>query len=454
MSRANREKHLKTIDLLSQAVEVVSRLVKEENLQDSLVLLAECQDSAIALGNHIEKLSGLETRTVRMLEQYCEALYQCSVALDESVAIESAIQTLQQKAELVRSTYEDEFPDRKEVVFLPYNASMWDSLESVWMAARDDEACDAYVVPIPYYSFDDNHCVKEYHYEGDSYPDYVPVTPYQEYDLELHHPDMIFIHNPYDECNAVTSVAPEYYAAKIKDYTDKLVYIPYFILKEVEPDNQLVIEYMKHFCYLPGTRYADQVIVQSEKMRTIYINEYLKAAEENGEKITREELEKRILGLGSPKLDKASTAKREDITLPEEWHKRMVRPDGSWKKIIFYNTSLTSFLQGNDVYLDKMQNVFRVFKERQEDVTLLWRPHPLMQETIANSYPELWEQYQAIVQQYKQEGWGIYDDSADLDRAIAISDAYYGDYSSVMMLFQEQGKPVMIQDVNILEKME
>ena len=34
---------------------------------------------------------------------------------------------------------------RKEVVFLPYKASMWDSLESVWKAAEEDPDCVAYV---------------------------------------------------------------------------------------------------------------------------------------------------------------------------------------------------------------------------------------------------------------------------------------------------------------------
>ncbi len=48
---------------------------------------------------------------------------------------------------------------------------------------------------------------------------------------------------------------------------------------------------------------------------------------------------------------------------------------------------------------------------------------------------------------YRKEGYGIYDDSADVDRAIVLSDAYYGDYSSLVQLYQETGKPVMIEDV-------
>ena len=126
------------------------------------------------------------------------------------------------------------------------------------------------------------------------------------------------------------------------------------------------------------------------------------------------------------------------------------RPDGSWKKIIFYNTTVTALLQYNEQYLEKMRDVFRVFKENVEEVALLWRPHPLIQATIESMRPELWEEYRELVEEYKAEGWGIYDDSAELDRAIALSDAYYGDHSSLVQLCQQAGMPVMIQDVEIL----
>ena len=54
--------------------------------------------------------------------------------------------------------------------------------------------------------------------------------------------------------------------------------------------------------------------------------------------------------------------------------------------------------------------------------------------------------------QYIEEGWGIYDDTADMDRAIIISDAYYGDGSSIVQLYEKLEKPIMIQNVNVLEK--
>ena len=84
-------------------------------------------------------------------------------------------------------------------------------------------------------------------------------------------------------------------------------------------------------------------------------------------------------------------------------------------------------------------------------MALLWRPHPLIKATIASMRPALWKDYELLRMEYLAEGWGIYDDTPDVDRAIAISDGYYGDGSSLVQMYQKTGKPVMIQDVDIRE---
>ena len=113
--------------------------------------------------------------------------------------------------------------------------------------------------------------------------------------MEDHRPDMVFIHNPYDECNYVTSVHPAFYAKELKKYTDMLVYIPYFI----GIGNQVE----EHFCVMPGTLYADQVIVESEEVRKQYIEELKKFEKENRCQGQFGNPEKKIVALGSPKVD-------------------------------------------------------------------------------------------------------------------------------------------------------
>lgn len=414
-------------------------------------ILADCQEAAIQIGEFIENLEGEGTQAVACLEQYCEALYQVSAQLEDIPAqkiykrLEGALLKAQNEIAHMHT--------RREVVFLPYKASMWDSLESVYLAAREDENCDAYVVPIPYYDKNTDDSFGEMHYEGGEYPDNIEITYYEDYNLEERHPDVIYIHNPYDNCNVVTSVPERYFSRNLKKYTDCLVYIPYFILSEIEPDDQEAIERMKHFCFLPGIIWADKVIVQSEKMRQIYINEFIKAARESGlpEAYTdRKKLKEKILGLGSPKLDKVRTVRKEDVTVPEEWRKVIEKPDGTWKKIIFYNTSISAFLKDGGKMIKKMKSVLRIFRERQDETALLWRPHPLMHSTVKSMQPQLWAKYEEIVNTYRAEGWGIYDDSTDMDRAVILSDAYYGDMSSVVQVYQETGKPVMIQNVDVV----
>ena len=207
---------------------------------------------------------------------------------------------------------------------------------------------------------------------------------------------------------------------------------------------------MKHFCFTPGTIYADRVIVQSENMRQIYINEYLKAAKEmglSGEHVDRRFLEKKFLGTGSPKLDKVLNTKKEDLEIPEEWLKIIERPDGSWKKVVFYNISVSTLLRYEEKALCKIESVFEIFKENKDEVALLWRPHPLIKATIESMRPQLWEAYQKIRDRYIEEGWGIYDDSAELDRAVVLGDLYYGSQSSVVRLCREKGMPVRMHGI-------
>lgn len=99
--------------------------------------------------------------------------------------------------------------------------------------------------------------------------------------------------------------------------------------------------------------------------------------------------------------------------------------------------------------LDKISRVLSIFKDNREDVTLLWRPHPLTEATLVSMRPGLLEKYNEIVDSYRKEGWGIYDDSPEIDRAIAVSDAYYGDMSSVVWMYKETGKPIMIENCEV-----
>lgn len=263
---------IEILEILEQANEEIERRRHEYGVDVISEVLTDCQERAIYIGTTIEESEGVDTPTVKLLEKYCESIYLLNekfmdIQLAAKLLLE--IQTLLNK--IKNSILLDLPASKKEIVFLPYKASMWDSLESVWLAANEDETCKVSVVPIPYYDKDKDGSLGAMHYEGDAFPDYVPITSWKEYNIQVKHPDIIYIHNPYDGHNFVTSIHPDFYSKKLRECTELLVYIPYFVSLENVPE---------HLCVLPGTLYAHKVIVQSEMIRNKYIEEYRKFEQE------------------------------------------------------------------------------------------------------------------------------------------------------------------------------
>lgn len=428
---------LDMISTMREAGVVSERLCAEGQLKRSRELLVQQQEAAVHIGQTVEKTEGEGHKVVEALEEHCELLWQCA-QVESEIECSRVYKNLQKSYSQMEKQLKEEIPEQYEILFLPYKASMWDSLESVWLAAKEDTDCQCYVIPIPYYDRNPDGSFGAMHCEADLYPSYVPVTGYRQYDLERH-PDAIFIHNPYDYGNRVTSVHPDFYSERLKKYTDMLVYIPYFIA---------VDDVQEHLCISPGVRFADKVIVQSEKVKETYIKTIRKFEKENNCKGLFGELKQKIQALGSPKIDKVLNTRREDVRLPEAWGQLIYQADGSRKKVLLYNTSIANQLECEKKFIDKIRYVFGIMKKR-EDIVLWWRPHPLALSTYSSMRPDLENEYIELVKQYKEECWGIYDDTPDMNRAIAVSDAYYGDSGSLLELYKVTGKPILVQNIQI-----
>lgn len=425
---------LKAINVMKDAHCILERVISE-NGNELMELLTELQNIGIMIGNEIEQSEGEGHEIVTLLEEYCELIWQCSQA-DGAQKQKKYCNELKKSTEIFSKRIKNDIQESYEIVFLPYKASMWDTFESIWKATIKNEKCEAYVVPIPYYEKNLDGSFGEMHYEGEAYPEYVPVVAVDEYDIENRHPDIIFIHNPYDNNNLVTSVHPYYYSERLKGLTQLLVFIPYAVSSK---DSVAEV-----FAVIPGTAYADKVITQSETIRQGYINWFHKYERENHCEGTFGNAETKFCALGSPKFDKVVCTKREDICFSEKWESMVIRPDGTRKKVVLLNTTINTILQWNEKYLDKLKCDLKKFKNR-DDVLLIWRPHPLLEITYNTMRPELAQSYAEIVADYRSEGWGIYDESGDLYSAVTFSDAYFGDWSSVATLYQCIGKPVMLR---------
>ncbi len=403
-------------------------------------MLGECQEHAIQLGNAIEEIEGRTVEPVKFLEDYCECVYVVYQEMGNKGSIHKQYKRLQKSLLKVENSIKNDIRVQKEIVFFPYKSSMWDSLESVYLEAKKSRDCNVYCVPIPYFELNPDHSFGVMHYEGGQFPSNIEVTNWETYSFEDREPDVIIIHNAYDDWNLVTSVHPRFYSANLKKYTKRLIYIPYFVMNEnLNADNEKEIKEVSHFCYMPGIIHADEVIVQSEKIKKIYAKVYAEVLRKQGIKRNDMAIVNKFSGLGSPKFDKVRNYNGVD-EVPKEWTDILTNRGD--KKIVFWNIGISEILSNRELAIDKIQYIFNYFADRTDKFILLLRPHPLLTDTMRSMCPQLLGRYCDLINNYKKGGWGIYDDTPDVDRAVGLSDFYFGGGSSVIQLFKAVQKPI------------
>ncbi len=417
-------KHI--LDLLSTVKEAISYIEKSfEDRVTCIEVLKNCAnalfsiESSLKSGFSIENYQNNYESNVQYLIRSIE--YIASKLLENKNIGEYKKDSFK-KIECIVNQINNDNEVKLEIVFLPYKASMWDSLESVWLAAKDDDKCNAYVIPIPYYDRDSTGRLSDFHYEGNDFPSYVPIHDYKSYVISARRPDIIYIHNPYDGYNRVTSIAPEYYSDKLKKYTDMLVYIPYYIagvyIKKETAANKILTM---------GVKNADQVIVQSNNYRDLFLENGI-----DGEKVQ---------ALGSPKFDVLGF----DNVINMEWQKLFKD-----KKIILLNLTLGTVLS-DDIWLERYEKIISDLASY-ENIFILLRPHPLMEATLVSMRPHLVSKYKQMISDLKSNEKIVFDTNKNLDLAMKYSDAMISTYSSLVFKYLLTGKPVLSVINNNLAK--
>ncbi len=407
---------LEAVASIEECHEII-RSIKDK--EQSLDLLGLCQDLAISVGETLEaqeSLIDVVQRIIEQLEEYYKNIYKLGCVEElQSKEYSNLLNICSSNIKDIKSVIESDIPEQKQVVvFLPYIASMWDSLASICHEAMKNEDWEAYVMPVPYYSFDKQRKPISDTCEYDMFPQDLPLVHYKTRTLESLKPDLIFYHNPYDDINLITCVHPEFFSTNLKKITPYLVYVPYYFATENS---------MEHMPDMPGVKNAWRVIVQ-EEVAAQYLKKYQ---------------EEKVIGLGSPKLDALFNANTKNI--PEEWQKKIEN-----KTVLLFNTHLKSVMNEPTKFFDMLDYVMDIMGDDQ-DIVVIWRPHPLIQQTLTSlqNNKELLRQYKRRVDKFKLLKNGIYDDSADLHRSITLSHGYIGSFkSSVFTLYKETDKPIYI----------
>lgn len=340
---------------------------------------------------------------------------------DKDKALTRALSLLKGAEEIFKSLeYKiKKIPIHTLILFLPYKASMWDSMESVYFAAMKDCSCEALVMPISYFERAKDRSFGLEKNEREQFPEGISLVG-EEYSIEEERPDIIYIHNPYDDCNTVTSVHPRYYSSNLKKYTENLIFIPYqanFRMTILKP------------LPLPAYQNVDYIVVQNEEHRKAFL----------------EEFREKCVILGSPKYDKLLSLMAQKPEMPEEWKKISMG-----RELYYFNSGLAGMLKDTELFLRKTEEVFDAFRGNSK-YCLLWRPHPLLENTFLTMRKEYQNRFLDLKKKYLEEEIGIYDDSGEPERAVILSSAYIGDdASSMVSLFSVAEKALFIQNTHFL----
>ena len=84
------------------------------------------------------------------------------------------------------------------------------------------------------------------------------------------------------------------------------------------------------------------------------------------------------------------------------------------------------------------------FKENNGKAFVIWRPHPLLRQTLVSMLPDLVNEYDEIISEFINSSYGVLDTNASMHYSMFWSDMCYGyKTSSLTELYKYTGKIVL-----------
>ena len=130
---------MELLDTLMEARETVQMVIGQHDDAGLMNVLADAQEAAVAVGNQLEEAAengnadgDVTQETISILEKYCELLWRVTQeeGAQERLLLVAEGWGLLEEVQRNVTRLSEQIP----VVFMPYKASMWDCMESVWEA--------------------------------------------------------------------------------------------------------------------------------------------------------------------------------------------------------------------------------------------------------------------------------------------------------------------------------
>ena len=160
----------------------------------------------------------------------------------------------------------------------------------------------------------------------------------------------------------------------------------------------------------------------------------------------RKSMKKKLINLGSPEVDKVLSLSKENVTMPDDWRGKVIKS----RVNVVYNTTLDEIFEFRT--FDKVKETLVFFKKNSEKAFVIWRPHPLMRQSLVSMFPDLVDEYDEIMSEFISGDYGVLDANPSMHYAMFWSDMYYGyKTSSMTELYKYTGK-IVLEDAPKLTK--
>ena len=155
-----RKQQIKQFLDLVKTLETACGELKRQRADKFLDLCAEIQEFVSCMFDYAETVFGEDTRLSNLIRELYELLFNIAQG-------NAHVKLVSKKAFEIKSEAANLKADKIEVVFFCYKASMSDSLESIYFAAKADPACDAYFIAVPYFDRNPDGSFGQMHVEGE-----------------------------------------------------------------------------------------------------------------------------------------------------------------------------------------------------------------------------------------------------------------------------------------------
>lgn len=436
----------------------------DSSSDDIIVSLSECQQLLVDMGTLIENVKGEDSSKpiIEIIQNFCDELFDLYNLITTHNSGNSELtnskdksfsygEKLIYKIGIIKKCFketteiiEKHIINREEILFLTIGPKEWNGFKNLYEQLLMEDRADICVVPLPLLFKDyvgqiyasDDEIIANTHL--DDYPENVKLSLWTDYNLALHHPEKIYIQSPYDGENPCLTVPPNYYAKDLRNYTERLIYIPPFKTDEFKEKDYTDFYNLKHYVTAPGVIYSDEVIVQSDNIREQYIKKLISFS--GGE--TKDAWIKKI------KVDNQQikgSGKRTEK-----------------KKKIFYLIGLNELSENNktnaeavisdsskDNIIEKIKLRIELFNKNKEDVETMVGFYPPDLNTWNNVSSRKTKELTDLLSSYGYEYIMPELDNTELEKIVAEYDAYYGSPSPLVTIFSYNKKPVMIADYDI-----